>query len=120
MVYTGFGNGDYIPESTVDIPSSTTTWASGASDAIARIDRAIAIVSKGRADIGAQHNGFEHTIRNLGVSAENLSLSESRIRDADIAKEVTALQRHQVLCQASISMLAEANKVPQVLLRLLG
>lgn len=99
--------------------SAVVTRPFGASDAIARIGRAIERVSRGRAELGATQNALEHAARTNGLSAENLSLSESRIRDADIAKEVTSLQRHQVLCQASLSMLAQANKVPETILSLL-
>ncbi|WP_040159330.1 flagellin [Mobilicoccus massiliensis] len=61
-----------------------------------------------------------HTARANGVAAENLAMSESRIRDADLAKEVAQMERWKLLCQSSISMLSEANKVPQTLLKLLG
>ncbi|WP_255247684.1 flagellin [Kineosphaera limosa] len=97
----------------------TDTWNSGAYDAIIQIDRAIAIVSKGRAEMGATENALDHTIRSVSVSAENLALSESRIRDADMAKEIVDLQRWQILAQASMQMLSQANMVPQSVLKLL-
>lgn len=116
-----FGDADFVPrppgppqpERTV-----TTTWPSGAADAIARIDRAIERVSVGRAELGATQNAFDHTARSAGVAAENLTVAASRIRDADIAEEAARLQRWQVLCQASMSMLAEAHKIPQALAEL--
>lgn len=97
----------------------TNTWPSGATDAIGRIDRAIARVSTGRAELGAMQNGLEHTMHGVGVAAENLAVSESRIRDADIAKEVTDLQRWQTLCQSALSMLTQANKAAEPILSLL-
>lgn len=118
----GFGDADLQPRPPTppgDPISHTDIWPSGAIDAIARIDRAIERVSRGRAEMGATQNALKHTARNAGVSAENLARSESRIRDADIAEEVAELQRWQVLSQASISMMAEANKIPQMILSLL-
>ncbi|GAB48118.1 flagellin N-terminal helical domain-containing protein [Mobilicoccus pelagius] len=117
----GFGSADYVPRVVPPSPggSDVVTRSSGAADAIARIDRAIERVSRGRAEMGATQNALQHAARSNGLAAENLALSESRIRDADIAKEVTSLQRHQVLCQASLSMLAQANKVPESILSLL-
>lgn len=114
----GFGHANDIvtPERKI---TTTSTWGSGASDAIGQIDRAIAIVSRGRAQMGATENALDHTIRSVGVSAENLALSESRIRDADMAKEITELKRWEILIQASTQMLAQANVVPQTVLKLL-
>ena len=65
-------------------------------------------------------NRLEHTINYLGVQAENLSAAESRIRDVDIAKETAELARDQILQQAAIAVLAQANSQPQLMLRLLG
>lgn len=70
--------------------------------------------------MGAMQNGLEHTLRSLGVSSENLSLANSRIRDADIAKEVTEMQRRQAMYQASMQMISQANQLPRSLLKLLG
>lgn len=92
----------------------------GAQNAIALIQSAIRTVSALRADFGAVQNRLEHTINNLGVNAENLSASESRIRNADMAKEITDFTRNQILVQAGTAMLAQANAVPQNVLRLLG
>lgn len=97
----------------------TNTWNSGASDAITQIDNAIAIVSRGRTDLGATANALEHTARSVGVSADNLASSESRIRDADLAKEIAEMQRWQILAQASMEMLSRANMVPQSVIKLL-
>lgn len=113
----GFGHADDRDDT--QTVTRTYTWGSGASEAISEIDRAIAIVSRGRAEMGATENALDHTIRAVGVSAENLALSESRIRDADMAKEITELKRWEILIQASTQMLAQANTVPQTVLKLL-
>ncbi|WGU93748.1 flagellin [Paenibacillus dendritiformis] len=91
-----------------------------ASSALAKIADAINVVSTQRASFGAVQNRLEHTINNLGVTAENLSASESRIRNADMAKEMTDFTRNQILVQAGTAMLAQANSAPQSVLKLLG
>jgi flagellin len=91
----------------------------GANAALTTIDSAIDEVSDVRADLGATQNRFEHTIANLSVSVENLSASESRIRDTDMALEMVAFTRHQIMTQAGTAMLAQANAVPQAVLSLL-
>ncbi|MGY2080446.1 flagellin N-terminal helical domain-containing protein [Modestobacter sp. SYSU DS0657] len=98
----------------------TFTAASGASVAIGKIDDAIKTVSTTRADLGAIQNRFEHTVNNLNVAVENLTASESRIRDTDMASEMTNFTRAQILTQAGTAMLAQANQAPQGILRLLG
>ncbi len=97
---------------------STQSWGSGAQDAIGMIDRAIDIVSRGRAEIGAYQNRLEHTIRSASVGEENMAASESRIRDVDVAEEMAELTRSQILAQAGVSMLAQANQVPQSIMKL--
>jgi len=91
----------------------------GASSAITAIDSAIESVSTARANLGALQNRFEHTINNLNVTAENLSASESRIRDTDMAMEMMSFTRSQILSQAGTAMLAQANQAPQSVLSLL-
>lgn len=91
----------------------------GASAALASIDAAITTVSNNRANLGAVQNRFEHTIANLSVAAENLSASESRIRDTDMAQEMVSFTRAQILTQAGTAMLAQANSAPQSVLSLL-
>lgn len=91
----------------------------GASSAITAIDDAIESVSTSRANLGALQNRFEHTINNLNVTAENLSASESRIRDTDMAQEMMSFTRAQILSQAGTAMLAQANQAPQGVLSLL-
>lgn len=101
--------------------SATTTPAEdNIASAMNAIQAAISKVSDIRARFGAVQNRLEHTINNLGVNAENLSASESRIRDADMAHEMTTFTRNQILVQAGTAMLAQANAVPQNVLRLLG
>jgi flagellin len=90
-----------------------------ANGAIDSIDEAIKTVSSARSALGAVQNRFEHTIANLGVAVENLSASESRIRDTDMAAEMTQLTKHQVLTQAGTSMLAQANQSTSSVLKLL-
>ena len=92
----------------------------GAQAAIKALDGAIKVVSDQRADLGALQNRLDHTVKNLGVSAENLAASESRIRDTDMAKEMTNFTRSQILQQAGVSMLAQANQSSQSVLKLLG
>ncbi|POZ90037.1 flagellin [Petrotoga sp. SL27] len=83
------------------------------------VDAAIHKVSTARASLGAVQNRLEHTISNLGVASENLTAAESRIRDADMAKEMMAFTKQQILLQASNAMLAQANTIPQNVLQLL-
>jgi flagellin len=99
----------------LDFSSTTTAQAS-----IGRIDTQISATSTARAKLGALQNRFEHTINNLNVSVENLTASESRIRDTDMAQEMTNFTRTQILTQAGTAMLAQANQAPQGILKLLG
>ena len=92
------------------------TDANGALDSI---DDAIATVSSARSALGAVQNRFEHTINNLNVAVENLSASESRIRDTDMAQEMVSFTRSQILSQAGTAMLAQANQAPQSVMKLL-
>jgi flagellin len=91
----------------------------GADTAITMVDKAIASVSDTRASLGAYQNRFEHTINNLNVSVENLSASESRIRDTDMAQEMVGFTRNQILTQAGTAMLSQANQASQGVLSLL-
>ncbi|CAB1253802.1 flagellin protein [Ruminococcaceae bacterium BL-6] len=98
----------------VDLSSQTSALAS-----IQYIDDAINTVSGTRADLGALQNRLEHTVNNLGVTSENLTSAESRIRDVDMAKEMMEMTKNNVLTQAAQSMLAQANTQPQSILKLL-
>jgi flagellin len=102
------------------IDLSTVALTDQATSAIAAIDNAIASVSSIRSTLGATQNRLEHTIANLQVSVENLSASESRIRDADMAEEMVSFTRHQIMTQAGTAMLSQANQAPQSVLSLLG
>ncbi len=93
---------------------------SSANDAIGKIDAAINKVSGTRADLGALQNRLDHTINNLGVSNENLTAAESRIRDVDMAAEMMSYTKNNILTQAAQAMLAQANTLPQGVLQLLG
>ena len=83
------------------------------------VDAQITKVSETRGEFGAVQNRFEHTINNLNVAVENLSASESRIRDTDMAEEMMTFTKNQILSQAGTAMLAQANQVPQTVLSLL-
>lgn len=87
---------------------------------ILKMDRALDYVNARRADIGAQLNRLESVIANLSSSAESLTASRSRIQDADFAAETAALTRAQVLQQAGVAMVAQANATPQLVLQLLS
>lgn len=102
--------------------NSTTinvTTQVGASGAIGVLDTAIEMVSSARATLGAIQNRLEHTINNLQVTHENLTAAESRIRDADMALEMTEFTRNNILNQSATAMLAQANQLPQGVLQLL-
>jgi flagellin len=91
----------------------------GANDAILRVDSSLTTINSIRSELGAIQNRFESTIANLATTSENLSASNSRIRDADFAAESAELARTQVLQQAGLSVLAQANARPQQVLQLL-
>ncbi|MGB4183261.1 MAG: flagellin, partial [Dethiobacteria bacterium] len=94
--------------------------SAAAGQAISIVDQAIYMVSSERAKLGAYQNRLEHTIANLGVSSENLTAAESRIRDVDMAEEMMAFTKNQILMQAGTAMLAQANIKPQSVLQLLA
>ncbi len=91
----------------------------GAQDAVDLIKNAINTVSSTRGDLGAIQNRLEHTINNLSVTAENMTAAESRIRDVDMANEMMAYTKNNILVQSSQAMLAQANQIPQGVLQLL-
>ena len=112
----GSDAGDTIDVTTAAVPA--TVAAAVITDS-ATVQTAITDVSTARADLGALQNRFEHTINSVNVAIENLSASESRIRDTDMAQEMVAFTRSQILSQAGTAMLAQANQAPQNVLRLL-
>jgi flagellin len=101
------------------LATSALDLTTGPSAAITAVDAAIKTVSTARATLGAYQNRFEHTVNNLNVAVENLSASESQIRDTDMASEMTNFTKNQILVQAGTAMLAQANAVPQNVLSLL-
>jgi flagellin len=88
--------------------------------AITNVSSAITTVSTQRSTLGAWQNRLQHTINNLGTAAENLTASESRIRDVDMANEMMEFTKQNILTQAATAMLAQANMAPQTVLQLLG
>ena len=99
-----------------DIKVDTTTTANASME---KINAAIDSVSNYRATLGAAQNRLEHTVNNLNVTSENITAAESRIRDTDMADEMTAFTKNNILSQAAQSMLAQANAQPQGILSLL-
>ena len=126
----GSNSGDSLTVNLTDI-SAVATAVSGisvgtvanatanAAGAITTVDTQISSVSTARATLGASQNRFEHTINSLNVAVENLTASESRIRDTDMASEMVNFTRANILSQAGTAMLAQANSAPQSVLQLL-
>ncbi len=88
--------------------------------ALDAIDQAIEIKDNIRANLGAMQNRLENTITNLEIQAENLQAAESQISDVDVATEMTNFTRNQILTQSAVSMLGQANSLPQMALQLIG
>jgi flagellin len=109
----------YASADKIDVALSKVDVASAVITDSNTVQAAITTVSTKRGDLGALQNRFEHTINNLNVAVENLSASESRIRDTDMAQEMVEFTRSQILSQAGTAMLAQANQAPQSVLRLL-
>ena len=101
----------------VDMIMVNTTTA--AFKAMASVDAAIEAVSSYRATLGAAQNRLEHTVNNLKVTSENITSAESRIRDTDMADEITAYTKNNILLQAAQSMLSQSNAMPQGVLSML-
>lgn len=104
---------------TLGVASISVTDVSKSNAAMETIDGAINKVSEHRAKLGAAQNRLEHTINNLKTTSENMTDAESRIRDTDMAKEIAAYTKNNILNQAAQSMLAQANQQPQGVLSLL-
>ncbi|MEM9604215.1 MAG: flagellin [Pseudomonadota bacterium] len=102
-----------------DVGSIDISTAEGANAALNILDGGLATISDSRAELGATMNRFESTMNNLNNVVENTTAARSRITDADFAAETAALSRAQVLQQASMAMLAQANQQPQQVLSLL-
>lgn len=127
-VFIGFksGAGNSL---TLDLNDLTTTdltlnavnisTSANAQSSLANIDSAISAVATARAEYGSTQARFEAAIANLGVTSENFSAAESRIRDADIAYETSVFTKNQILVQSGVAILAQANSLPQSALTLL-
>jgi flagellin len=89
-----------------------------ANQVIGKIDAAYNVILKQRADLGASQNRFEHAVRGIAIAGENLQASESRIRDTDMAEEMTNYVRSQILTQTGVAMLSHASMQSRVALRL--
>ena len=117
---TGFDIGaDKKGDNAVTIANIDLTKANSARHAISVAQAAIDMVSSMRSDFGAMQNRLDHTINNLSVQEENITAAESRIRDVDMAKEMMAYTKNNILVQSAQAMLAQANQVPQGVLQLL-
>ena len=112
----GVDGGAVVTNTTAGLDFSSATAAQAS---ISLLDTKISAVSTARAGLGALQNRFEHTIKNVNVAVENLSASESRIRDTDMASEMMNMTRSQILSQAGTAMLSQANQIPQGVLSLL-
>ena len=120
----GAADGQQITVGTIamasEVVASVFTLSSASSQTdISEIDDAINNISEARAGFGAVQNRLDHTMANLASYQENLTASESRIRDADMASEMVNFTKLQILQQAGTSMLAQANQAPQSVLSLL-
>jgi flagellin len=119
----GANDGDSISVSTISLGAAVTTavfaLSAGSSSDISEIDAAINSVSAQRATFGAVQNRLEHTINNLSTYQENLTASESQIKDVDMASEMVEFTKDQILQQAGTSMLSQANQLPNSVLSLL-
>jgi len=120
---------DRISVSTVDVTASTLGLTAAGFDfntkasaqaALTTIDTALETVSSKRATLGSAGNRFQMAIQNIQNFSEQLSAANSRIKDVDVAEETSALTRAQILSQAGISVLSQANQMPQLALKLLG
>lgn len=120
-------NNDRISVTTVDATTATLGVATldlstkaNSQAALATLDTALETISSARATLGAAGNRFASTIASVQTASESLSAANSRIRDVDVAEETSKMARSQVLMQAGVSVLAQANQAPQLALKLLG
>jgi flagellin len=119
-VFSGVAAGAANTSTLSSIDKVDITTVSGSADAIKAIDGALMQIDNSRGELGAVQNRFESTIANLSNVSENLSAARSRILDADIAQETSAMTKNNILQQAGVSILAQANQAPQLALSLLG
>jgi flagellin len=123
----GINNGETIAvgfiatdTSALGVDALDYSSAGSASAVIDSIDAAIDLMSNARSTIGASQNRIQVAMQNLATAHENLSAANSRIRDVDVAEETSAMTRNQILSQAGVAVLAQANQLPQSALSLLG
>jgi flagellin len=109
-----------VGNSAAEGPGYTISTQAAAQEALEAIDRAVHIKDNIRANLGGIANRLSNTIANLSIQAENLQAAESRISDVDVATEMTEFTRNQILTQAAVAMLAQANALPQLALQLIG
>jgi len=121
------GTNDYIDitgskmtKAGLGIDAANISTAASAKSALAILDSAIAAKDSARAKFGYKMNRLESTVEVLNIQAENLQAAESRVSDVDVATEMAAMTRNQVLAQAGVAMLAQANLMPQMALTLLS
>lgn len=126
VIQTGANEGDELKinidmmnTAALGISKTSIGTRTNASHAITDVNNAINMVSTQRAALGALQNRLDHKIANLKVSSENLSAAESRIRDVDMASEMSTFTKNNILSQAATAMLAQANNAPQNVLSLL-
>jgi flagellin len=108
-----------LDRTAVGLTNVNVSTAAAAANALSNIDSAISAVASARAEIGSLQNRLDATVANLQIANENITAAESRIRDADIAFESSQFVRNQILVQAGVSILAQANLLPQQALALL-
>ncbi|PIU48106.1 MAG: flagellin FliC [Candidatus Hydrogenedentes bacterium CG07_land_8_20_14_0_80_42_17] len=116
---TGLALGNLQTGDTAGLTSGGVITQAGAESAITLIQSAVDTVSRQRGDLGAYVNRFENVVAFVGISTENITAAESRIRDADFAEEIVNFTKNQILQQTGISALSQANISPQVVLSLL-
>jgi flagellin len=114
------GNGNYGTLLTAINTFGGATTVANANGLISNVDTVIAGLVTQRAALGASQNSLQHTLNNLKTNSDNLSASNSRIRDVDVAQESSAMTRAQIISQSAVSVLAQANQMPQLALKLLG
>jgi flagellin len=107
-----------VKASEIGIDGISYASTDGARDALEKVDEAIGKVFESRAKLGAAQNKLQSTVNNLGIAKENLTQARSRIADTDVASETSELVRGQILQSAGVSVLAQANSLPQSALKL--
>ena len=109
----------FMTATALKLNTITVVSSAKAVDAMKIVEDAISTVSTYRATLGAAQNRLEHTVNNLKVTSENITSAESRIRDTDMAEEITAYTKNNILLQAAQSMLSQSNAMPQGVLSML-